>query len=113
MPREPVGEIGAAHARLGTLEEFGVGARVAVADGVDVVEVFEGVFADGLEHAEPAAVAGQQAVVGERGDAVQGVGAADGFGGLKREAAGEHAELGEQALLRLRPAGRSSSRSRL
>ena len=79
---------------------------------VGVVELLERVFADGLEHAEAAAVAGEQGVVGERGDAVQRVGAADGFGGLQREAADEHAELGEQALRRARRAGRSSSRSR-
>jgi hypothetical protein len=55
-------------------------------------------LADGLEHAEAAAVAGDQGVVGERGDAVQRVGAADALGGVEREAADEHAELGEQPL---------------
>ena len=64
------------------LDELGVGARVAVADRVGVLELLERVFADGFEHAVAAAVAGEQGVVGERGDAVEGVGAADGFGGL-------------------------------
>ena len=51
-------------------------------------------------------------MVGERGDAVERVGAADGLGGLEREAAGEDAELREQALRARGRAGRSSSRSR-
>ena len=82
-PRQPLRQLGAAHALLGAAEQLRVGVRVAVADRVGVLELFERVFADGLEHPEAAAVAGEQAVVGERGDAVEGVGAADGLGGLR------------------------------
>ena len=41
-----------------------------------------------------------EALVGERGDAVERLEAADGLGGVEREAAGEDAELGEQPLRR-------------
>ena len=53
----------------------------------------------GLEHPEPAVrVARHEALVGERLEAVERVGAAHGFGGVEREAAREHAEAREERL---------------
>ena len=57
-----------------------------------LVEAVERVLAHGLEHAEAAGAARQQAVLDERGDAVERLEPADGLGGLQRAAAGEDAE---------------------
>ena len=84
---------------LGLLGQRGEGAGVAAA-GVVVAargpQLLERERADAVEHREAIAVAGDEALVHERGDPVERVGPRDRLGGLQRPAADEHAELGEQ-----------------
>ncbi len=95
---EPLALVGAAEPILGARHQLDVGAGVPVTDGACVLELFERVLTDGLEHAEPAVGTGQQALVGERRDPVERLEPAHRLGGFEREAAGEHAELREQPL---------------
>ena len=73
-PRLPGRHVRAAHALVGAVEEPRERARVAVAHVVAARELLERELAHRLEHQEALPVAAEQAVIGERGDAVERIG---------------------------------------
>ena len=68
----------------------------------DLLQPLEGVFVNRLEHEEPAPLGrADQALVDQRLQALD-LGAADGLGGLQREAAGEDAQSPKELSFRIR-----------
>ena len=92
-------DVRAAHALVGAVEQLRERPRVAVAHGVARRAAARArTRASSRASAKRSPSRLQQAVVGERGDPVERIRAADQLGRLEREAAGEDAEPREQPL---------------